>query len=100
MHNGISAIILSGGKGTRMNHQNKGLMNYQSRPLIRHVIERIAPQVDEIVISANRDLDAYERFGFPVAVDQSESLGPLSGILSAAKATHYSTIMIAPCDMP
>lgn len=100
MHDGISAIILSGGKGRRMGQQNKGLIQYHSQPMIQHVIDRIAPQVDDIVISANLDIKAYERFGYPVVTDQTESAGPLTGILSASAACQHTTILVVPCDMP
>lgn len=100
MDQAVSAIILSGGKGVRMNHQNKGLMNYQRRPLVQHVIDRVTQQVDDIVISANQDIEAYERFGYPVVADRTESLGPLTGILSASAVTQHPIILIVPCDMP
>ena len=96
----ISAIILAGGQGTRMNYQNKGLMNFQSQPLVQHVISRLTPQVDDIVISANQDLKDYQQYNFPVVRDKSESVGPLSGILSASEFTKHSTVLVVPCDMP
>ena len=54
----ISAIILSGGRATRMNGVDKGLVTLQNKPLIAHVITRLEPQVDEILINANREIIA------------------------------------------
>ena len=76
----ISAIILSGGRATRMNGLDKGLVQLQQKPLIAHVIARLKPQVDEIFINANREIAQYETFGFPVLKDENEEfIGPLAG---------------------
>ena len=77
-----SAIILSGGRSTRMNGEDKGLILFQSKPLIQHVISRLIHQTDEILISANREIQVYETFGYPVLQDATNSfLGPLAGFL-------------------
>lgn len=96
----VSAIILAGGKGSRMNLSNKGLQPLNGQPLIQHVIDRISDQADDIVISANDRLDEYRSFGFPVVADQNESLGPLSGITSSLNFVKHPLVLIAPCDTP
>jgi molybdopterin-guanine dinucleotide biosynthesis protein A len=96
----VSAIILAGGQGSRMNFQNKGLQIFKGQPLIQHVVDRISGQVDDIVISANDKLDEYRSLGFPVVADQEESLGPLSGITSSLNFVKHSLVLVTPCDTP
>jgi len=96
----VSAIILAGGQGSRMNFHNKGLQSFKGQPLIQHVVDRISDQVEDIVISANDKLDDYRSFGFPVVPDQNESLGPLSGISSSLHFVKHSLVLVTPCDTP
>ncbi|MFN3237557.1 MAG: molybdenum cofactor guanylyltransferase MobA [Pseudomonadales bacterium] len=101
MHHKISAIILAGGEGSRMNYANKGLMEFHSKPLIASVLERLHAQVDDIVISANRDVETFvDQFGHPVVADRGESHGPLSGIAAAAPLCQHDLIFISACDTP
>jgi len=97
----ITAVILAGGKGRRMEGQDKGLVQVLDGPLVGKVIDRIEPQVARILISANRNIAEYSRFGFPVVEDSLNSFaGPLSGILSAMDFTGDDTLVIIPCDTP
>jgi len=97
----ISCIILAGGKGQRMGGIDKGLIPFKGKRLIEHAIEHIKPQVDDIVISANRNLDQYEALGYAVHTDQSENYeGPLAGIAGALPYCKHDRVMIIPCDMP
>ncbi len=96
----ISAIILAGGEARRMNHANKGLKNYRDDTLVSHVIKSLAAQVDDIVVSANRDLEDYKQYGYPVVPDEGTSQGPLSGIASASKHCKHDLVFITACDMP
>lgn len=101
MTNDLTAIVLAGGQGTRMGGKNKGLVIYDGKPLVRHVLDIIAPQVAQVVISANRDLERYEQFGYPVITDQhDDSRGPLAGIAAALDAVTTDYVLIVPCDMP
>lgn len=95
------AILLSGGRGRRLGGIEKGLAPLAGRPLIQWVIERIAPQVDELVISANHHADAYRTLGWPVVADTlPDQPGPLAGILAAAVGMHAEWLLVAPCDTP
>ena len=97
----ISAIILSGGRATRMNGVDKGLILLQNKPLIAHVIERLKPQVDEILINANREIVAYESFGLPVLKDETdEFIGPLAGFLLGLTHAKHEYVLTVPCDSP
>ena len=97
----ISAIILSGGRATRMNGVDKGLVMLQQKPLIAHVIARLQPQVDEIFISANREIAAYEVFGLPVLKDENdEFIGPLAGFSLGLQHAKHDYVLTVPCDSP
>lgn len=96
----VSGLILAGGQGRRMNNANKGLKDYGGKSLVAHMITRLNSQVDDIVISANRDLDQYKQHGHSVVTDDGESMGPLSGIVSAVGYCKHDFVFITACDMP
>ena len=97
----ISAIILSGGRATRMNSVDKGLIQLQQKPLVAHVIARLKPQVDEILINANREIMQYEAFGLPVLQDENMVfLGPLAGFSLGLQHGKHDYVLTVPCDSP
>ncbi len=97
----ISAIILAGGRARRMGGADKGLTPLSGRPLSAWVLECIAPQVNELFISANRNLDRYGLFGYPVLPDASPDFqGPLAGLLRAMSEAAHPLILSVPCDTP
>jgi molybdopterin-guanine dinucleotide biosynthesis protein A len=97
----ISAIILSGGRATRMNGVDKGLVLLQNKPLIQHVMTRLLPQVDEILINANREIATYESFGYPIFKDETDDfLGPLAGFLLGLQHAKNEYVLTVPCDSP
>jgi len=95
------AIVLTGGRGERMGGRDKGLVELCGKPLVQWVTDSIAPQVDQIIISANRNLDEYRTLGFPVVVDELKDFqGPLAGIHSALKKTGSEFVLVVPTDSP
>lgn len=97
----ISSIILAGGKGLRAGGVDKGLIPYNGKPLIQHVIDRIGNQTDEIIISANRNLDIYGQYTDKVISDSFDDYkGPLAGIASCMSHCQYEWSLVAACDMP
>ncbi|RYY64494.1 MAG: molybdenum cofactor guanylyltransferase, partial [Comamonadaceae bacterium] len=79
----ITGVILAGGRGSRMGGADKGLQNFRGVPLALHTMLRLAPQVGEVMVNANRNLAAYESFGVPVWPDAlSDYPGPLAGFLT------------------
>ncbi len=97
----VSAVILAGGQGRRMNYKNKGLIKLDGKPLIEHVITRMQSQVDEIIISANENKEQYAQYGLSVVSDQNfELLGPLAGIAAGLKNMTTDYALIVPCDCP
>ncbi|CAB3786946.1 molybdenum cofactor guanylyltransferase MobA [Pararobbsia alpina] len=112
----ITGLILAGGQGSRMGGVDKGLQPLCGRPLVEHAIERLQPQVGQITISANRNVDVYQRYGFPVWLDSPDSTsplvrpaagrlagrfaGPLAGIATGLAAARTDWLLIVPCDAP
>ena len=99
--NQITAVILAGGKGRRMGGQDKGLVELDGRPLIKHVLAIIAPQVGTVIVNANRNLDRYAGFGYPVVRDDLQDFqGPLAGFAAAMAVANTPFIITLPCDGP
>lgn len=97
--NKVTGIILSGGRGKRLEGRDKGLVNYQSRPLISHCIDDLQPQVDALLISCNRNLDKYLAFGFALITDKRKDFqGPLAGVEAALRQCETDLAMIWPVD--
>lgn len=98
---GITGVVLAGGRATRMAGIDKGLVTVAERPMVGHIIERLAPQVDELVINANRNEAAYAAFGHRLAPDTMGGfLGPLAGLLAGMQAATREEIVTVPCDSP
>ena len=97
----ITGVMLAGGRATRWDGRDKGLIQVSGRPMVSHVLDALAPQVEQVIISANRNLDAYRAFGLPVVTDASRDfLGPLAGIASGLAAARTEWVAIVPCDSP
>jgi len=96
----ITAVILAGGEGRRMGGIDKGLIELDGKPLIEHVIARLTPQTSNIIISANRNIEHYQTYNYPVITDQIKNQGPLGGILSALLQCKSDWLLTVPCDCP
>lgn len=80
---------------------DKGLVALQQKPLIQHVIGRLTPQVDEILINANREIAQYQSFTYPVLQDSHENfIGPLAGFSLGLQYAKYDYLLTVPCDSP
>lgn len=97
----VAGVILAGGRGRRMDNQDKGLVSFKGRPLLSYAIDALAPVADRLFINANRNIDRYRQFGWPVIADQTGSFdGPLAGILSAMIHADADILIVMPCDAP
>jgi molybdenum cofactor guanylyltransferase len=97
----ITAVILAGGKATRMQGKDKGLTELLGRPLLDYIIAALHPQVDTILVNANRNLERYREFGYPVIEDILDNYcGPLAGMASAMQAAATPLLLTVPCDSP
>jgi molybdenum cofactor guanylyltransferase len=100
-HPEITAVILAGGRGQRMGGEDKGLIEFNNKPLIQHAIEAIQPQVGAILINANRNQERYQAFGYPVIADSLLNYqGPLAGFAAAMRSIGTEDMLTLPCDGP
>ena len=101
-HN-ITAVILAGGRGSRMGGVDKGLQSFKGLPLALHTLQRLqlGGGVGELMINANRNLAAYESFGVPVWPDAlADYAGPLAGFLTGLERCETPYLLTVPCDTP
>ena len=97
----ITGLVLAGGLARRMGGIDKGLVDLGGKPMIEHVLAALRPQVGRLLINANRNLEAYARFGVPVVTDTFEGFqGPLAGIYSGLAVVETPYLLTAPCDSP
>lgn len=99
---GITGLILAGGEARRMGGADKGLLKLtDDRPLIEHVLSRMRPQVENVLISANRNRKHYLRYAGAVVSDQKQKQwGPLAGMASAMRSPLRDYVLVCPCDAP
>jgi molybdopterin-guanine dinucleotide biosynthesis protein A len=80
---------------------DKGLQLLRGKPLAQWAIERLAPQVDEVLVNCNQNLDAYARFGRRLVPDELGGFaGPLAGLQAGLKAAAHPLVATVPCDSP
>ena len=101
----ITALVLAGGRGTRMGGVDKGLQTFNGTPLALHTLLRLQMQqgglIGEVMINANRNLAAYEAFGAPVWPDSlPDYAGPLAGFMTGLERCETLFLMTVPCDTP
>lgn len=102
----IVGILLAGGQSRRMGGGDKGLNDIAGKPMLRHIADRMAPQVHRLALNANGEIDRFSDFELPVFPDTMPgNPGPLAGVLaglrwSAANAPNATHILTAPTDTP
>jgi len=97
----ITGLILAGGRARRMGGVDKGLIDIGGIPMIAHVVQRLTPQVKQIIINANRNLEEYEKWAELVVKDNiGEFDGPLAGMASGLESADTDYVVTAPCDSP
>ena len=97
----VSGVVLAGGQGSRMGGVDKGLQEFRGKPMVAHAIERLAPQVGEIIINANRNVEEYRAFGHRVVSDSITGFaGPLAGFERGLDYAKGELVMTVPCDSP
>jgi len=98
---GVTGLVLAGGQGRRMGSVDKGLVSLRGVPMVRHVLDRLRPQVSEILINANQHRTEYEAFGHPVLADAIAGFaGPLAGLQVGLSHASYPLVATVPCDSP
>jgi molybdopterin-guanine dinucleotide biosynthesis protein A len=97
----VTGIVLAGGQGRRMGGVDKGLQPLRGKPMVQWVLDRLAPQVDEIVINANQNRETYAKLGHRVIADDIAGFaGPLAGLHAGMKAAKHPLVVTVPCDSP
>lgn len=97
----ITALILAGGRATRMGGFDKGLQQLAGKTMVEHVLQRLEPQVDGLIINANRNLEQYAALGAQVVPDTLEDFqGPLAGMLAGLRSCNTPLLITCPCDSP
>jgi len=99
--NQVTGLILAGGLARRMGGGDKGLRLFRGRSMVAHAIERLAPQVDALLINANQNRESYATLGYPVIADVIDGYaGPLAGLHAGLSACATPLLVTAPCDSP
>lgn len=97
----VTGLVLAGGLGRRMGGVDKGLVELDGKPMVAHVLARLAPQVDCVLINANQNIDRYAAFGPPVVPDRIGGFaGPLAGLHAGLSAASTPLLVTVPCDSP
>ncbi len=100
-HPHTTGLILAGGRSTRFGGRDKAFIPLGGKPLLAHVIARLAPQVDRLVINSNAPPERFHEFGLPVIPDRlSGYLGPLAGIHAGLVAWPEDRLLAVAVDLP
>lgn len=94
----LTVAIQAGGQSRRMG-RDKGLVLLHGRPLVRHLLDRVADLGDEVLITTNQPED-YAFLGARLIPDRSPGAGALSGLRTALQAAHGDKVLVLACDMP
>ena len=99
-----AGVVLAGGRSTRMG-LDKALAPLAGRPLVAHVVARLAPQVGALFLNANGDAARFAALRCAIVADAAPSVGggPLAGVAAAlgyAQAQGFDWLATAPCDAP
>lgn len=97
----VTGVILAGGQGRRMGGVDKGLQLLNGRPMVSWVLARFAPQVAEVLINANQNIERYALLGYRVVSDQVGGFaGPLAGLHRGLSEASHELVATVPCDSP
>jgi molybdenum cofactor guanylyltransferase len=77
----VVGVLLAGGKSSRMGGGDKCLLPLAGKPMLTLIIERLRPQVSDLVLNANGDVSRFAAFGLPIVEDRlGGQIGPLAGL--------------------
>jgi molybdopterin-guanine dinucleotide biosynthesis protein A len=105
-NNLLSGLILAGGEGRRMAGRDKGLICLAQKPLVEYAIDCIAPLVDDLTISCNRNRKLYQGYQLDCIVDNKTdtksqpSQGPMAGLAAGLQHAKHDWLLVMPCDTP
>jgi molybdopterin-guanine dinucleotide biosynthesis protein A len=95
-------LVLAGGAGRRLGGRDKGLLAYGDGPAAKHAVATLARLCGPVFVSANRNLDAYERLapGRVLRDRRAGYPGPLAAIEALSRVGVEGDVLVLPCDMP
>jgi len=93
-----TALVLAGGRSRRMG-RDKSLLPVAGKPMIEHIVDRLRPHFDELLVSADEE-DKFRFLGVPVVVDRVANRGPLQGLASGLEVSTNALNFVVACDMP
>ncbi|GGB47007.1 molybdenum cofactor guanylyltransferase [Oceanisphaera marina] len=96
----ITAVILAGGEGRRMQGADKGLLGLWDKPLVAHVLKRLTPQVATVIINANRNQQHYRQYAPVISDSLAGFAGPLAGFEAGLSHAPSEWVLFVPCDSP
>ena len=96
-----SLLILAGGRGQRMGGRDKGLLEWRGEPLVGHIHHTVRPLSDDLVISCNRNQQAYTAYADQLVGDaEADFPGPLAGVIAGLKVARHEWVVLLACDAP
>ena len=96
-----SVLLLSGGRGNRMGGRDKGLVEWQGRPMIAWLHDLVRPLTDDLIISCNRNSERYAAWADHLVQDEDHAFqGPLAGIRAGMAVARHPYVLVLPCDAP
>jgi molybdopterin-guanine dinucleotide biosynthesis protein A len=96
-----SVLILAGGRGQRMGGRDKGLMEWRGEPLVAHIHRTVRPLSDDLVISCNRNQQAYAAYADQLVGDaEADYPGPLAGVIAGLQVARHEWVVLLACDAP
>ncbi|MEN5302382.1 MULTISPECIES: molybdenum cofactor guanylyltransferase MobA [unclassified Pseudomonas] len=96
-----SVLILAGGRGQRMGGRDKGLLEWRGEPLVAHIQRTVRPLSDDLVISCNRNQQAYAAYADHLVGDaEADFPGPLAGVIAGLQAARHEWVVLLACDAP
>ncbi len=97
-----AGVILAGGRSRRMSGVPKALLDLDGQPLLKHVINRVSAQVDDLCLSVEQPSAALAEFGLPLVADPQPDAGPLAGLLMGLRLANPGNewLLLVPCDAP
>lgn len=96
----LTGVVLAGGRSKRMGGEDKGLLLFKNKPLVGYSINTLKDHVQHLLISANRNIDIYEKYAQVISDSLENYQGPLAGVLSAMTVASTPHLLVLPCDTP
>ena len=95
----VTLGLLAGGRATRLGGTDKAWLQRGGVPQVVRLARRFAPDVDAILVSANRGLERYAANGLVVVPDRIVDAGPLGGLDALARACPTRWLLTLPVDV-